>query len=174
MIALTQLTEQDFEKMAREIQEISETRTEDNLYEAIGYALYDSGYAVATSNSFAILQPKMYNERVEKFNMQKSIDYVADIQPLKADEARKEGKRFWGRFKNTLKKVICSDEKVAKLINGEGTLKDYLITGIPLIITALGASALNPVVLAIVAAVLALIVKIGFAAYCEIENISAS
>jgi hypothetical protein len=52
-------------------------------------------------------------------------------------------------------------------LEGDGTLKDYLIAGIPLILAALGIGALNPLALAIVAAVVALIVKVGFQAYCE-------
>ena len=60
------------------------------------------------------------------------------------------------------------NSKIKELLEGDGTLKDYLIAGIPLILAALSIAALNPLALAIIAAVFALIIKVGFQAYCEI------
>jgi len=82
--------------------------------------------------------------------------------------AKKEGKKFWKRFKDKLQKNICNDPKIKELLAGKGSLKDYLITGIPLVLAALGLGVLNPVTLAIIATVFALIIKVGFEAYCEI------
>lgn len=168
MINLAQLSEQDFEKMAQEIQEISEIESEDSLFEIMGNALHDSGLTVSTSDSFEILQPKAYNESLEKFNLMKSVKFVSDPEPLSNKEAKKEGKRFWKRFKDKLKTTICNDSKIKELLEGDGTLKEYLMAGIPLVLAALGISALNPLAMAILATVFALILKVGFKAYCEI------
>lgn len=168
MINLVQLTEVDFEKMAQEIQEISDQQSEDALFESIGNALHDSGLTTASDNSFEIIQPKVFNEAKEKFSMKKAYSFVADTTPLTIEESKEEGKRFWGRFKDKLKATICNDTKIKALLLGDGTLKEYLIAGIPLILAALGIAALNPLALAIVGAVMALIVKVGFQAYCEI------
>lgn len=168
MINLAQLTEQDFEKMAQEIQTISETKSENEIFELIGNALHDSGMTVSTSKTFDIIHPKMYNESLEKFSMEKSFDFVADTEPLTAEDAKEEGRNFWKRFKDKLKSAICNDSKIRDLLTGDGTLKDYLIAGVPLILAALGLGAINPLLLAIIAAVFALIVKVGFQAYCEV------
>ena len=168
MVNLAQLTEEDFEKMAQEIDEINETNSEDDLLERIGNALHDSGLTVATGNNFEIIKPKMFNQNLEKFSMKASLDFVADTTPLTTEDAVEEGRRFVGRFKDKLKVVLCNDSKIRDLITGEGTLKDYLIAGVPLVVAALGLTALNPLLLAIVAAVFALIVKVGFQTYCEI------
>lgn len=168
MINLAQLTEADFEKMAQEINEISEKQSEESLLAILGNALHDSGLTVSSSNSFAILQPKMFNEGIEKFSMKKSMDFVSETDPLTPNDAEAEGRRFWQRFKDKLRAAICNDSKIKELLEGDGTLKDYLIIGIPLILAALGVAVLNPVWLAIIAAVFALIMKVGFQAYCEI------
>lgn len=164
---LAQMTEADFEKMALEIDEISQTNSEEELLAVLGNALHDSGLTVSSSNSFEILQPKMFNEGLEKFSMRKSMRFVSDTEPLTKPEAEAEGKRFWKRFKEKLNVAICNDVKIKELIETQGTLKDYLIAGIPLILSALSITFLNPLALAIVAAVFALIIKVGFQAYCE-------
>jgi hypothetical protein len=169
MITLAQLSEADFEKMAQEIQEISDSQTEDSLMEIIGNALHDSGLTTSSDNSFLILQPKAFNEGIEKFSLKKSVSFVADTAPLTSVEAKEEGRRFWRRFRDKLRNAICNDSKIRELLEGDGNLKDYLIAGIPLILAALGIGVLNPLALAIIATVVALIVKVGFQAYCETE-----
>ena len=168
MINLAQLTEADFEKMAQEITEISETESEESLLATLGNALHDSGLTDTSSNSIEVLKPKMYNEGTEKFSMRKSMNFVSETEPLQPIEAEEEGRRFWQRFKDKLRVTICNDSKIKELLEGDGALKDYLIAGIPLILAALSIAALNPLVLAIIAAVFALIIKVGFQAYCEI------
>lgn len=166
---LTQLSEQDIEKMAQEIMEITESKSEDELFELIGNALHDSGLTVSTSESFSVIEPKMYDQHVENFNFVKSLAYVADTQPLSPHDAKQEGKKFWQRFKDKVRNIICNDPEIRKLLEGDGTLKEYLKVLIPLILTALGLAALNPILLAIVVAIIALIIKIGIKAYCELN-----
>ena len=168
MINLSQMTEQDYEKMAQEINEISQTKSETELLELIGTALHDSGLTVSTNKSSQIVQPKMFNENKEKFSVLKSLNFVVESEPLTPDDAKNEGEKFWYRFKDKLQKVICSDSRIKELITGNGTLKDFIVAGIPLVLVALGLATINPIFLAIIAAVFALIVKVGFQAYCEL------
>lgn len=169
MINLAQLTESDFEKMALEINEISQTKSETELLELIGNALHDSGMTVSTNDSFEIIRPKMFDEGIERFSIVKSYSFVANTNALKPKDAKKEGEKLWKRLKDKLRKVICTDPKIKELITGNGTLKDFLIAGIPLLLAALGISTLNPVLLAIIAAIFALILKVGFQEYCEMN-----
>ncbi|PLX08130.1 MAG: hypothetical protein C0596_07470 [Marinilabiliales bacterium] len=168
MMIIEDFTGDDFEKMAQEINEISESNTEDEILKLIGNALHDSGMTVVDNNSKGIIKPKMYNPEKEKFNIVKSLNFVADTKSLTPKDAKKEGKKFWKRFKEELQEAICSDDKIKKLMDGKGTLKEYLVVGIPMVLAALGV-ALNPIFLAIIAAVFALIIKVGFRAYCETE-----
>lgn len=168
MLTLAQLTEQDFEKMANEITEISSTQSEDELFEIIGHALHDSGLTTSTTNSYEIFRPKMIDESKERLSMKKSLKFVGDTKPMATKTAKEEGKRFWKRFQAKLRAAICNEPKIRELLEGDGTLKDYLIAGVPLIFAALGLVSLNPLALAIVAGVVALIVKVGFQSYCEI------
>lgn len=169
MINLAQLTESDFEKMALEINEISQTKSESELLELIGNALHDSGMTVSTNDSFEIISPKMFDEGIERFSIVKSFNFVADTNALRPTDAKKEGEKLWKRLKDKLRAVICNDPRIKELITESGTLKDFLIAGIPLLLGALGLGVLNPVLLAIIAAIFALILKIGFQEYCEIK-----
>lgn len=169
MITLAQLSEHDFAIMAQEINEISESKSENELYEIIGNALHDSGMTVSDSNNFEIIMPKAFDEKQERFSMLKAFNFVADTESLTKNKAEKEGRDFWDRFKDKLKTTICTNPQISALFNNEGKLKDYLIAGIPLILAALGIAMLSPVWLAVIAAVFALIMKVGFKAYCEID-----
>ncbi|GAB3656769.1 hypothetical protein GCM10028791_28850 [Echinicola sediminis] len=170
MYYLTQLTEQDYEKMAMEINEISESKSENELFELIGNALHDIGLTVSTSSTTEIITPKMFDQNLEKFSLIKSLNFVADTASMAPEGAKREGRKLWKRIKEKLRTVICNDPNIQALLKGEGTLKDYLKTGIPLVMTALGLAALNPVLLFIVTSVFALIIKTGFAAYCEVPQ----
>ncbi len=166
---LMQLSGNNLDNVARDVQKISEEMSETELYAIIGNALHDLGYTVAHSNDFEIITPKAYDEKSELISLYKSVSYVANTKALEKDEALKEGKSFWSRFGEKLRSTICSDPKIKSLITGQGTLKDYLTIGIPMVLAALGVGAINPVLLAIIAASFALIVKVGFKAYCELD-----
>ncbi len=166
MNLIQELTGADYARMALEITTLSEENEEDDLLESIGNAMHDSGYTTATDDSEDLLQPKMF-DGLEKINLAKAVAFVDDTRALTREKARGEGKKFWKRFKEKLRIAICKDAALADLINGKGTLKQYLTVGIPLVAAALGIGVINPVLLAIIAATFALILKVGFAAYCE-------
>lgn len=168
---LAMLNVQDFQKMADEIQEISDTKSEDQLFVAIGNNLHDRGYTVCTAeDSFELIEPKAFDASLEKFSMIKSLEFVENTEPLSEESARKEGRKFWKRFQQKLKTAICNNPQLKDLFAKEGTLKDYLIVGIPIVLAAIGiTSTLGPLALALVASIFALIAKVGFETYCEIN-----
>jgi len=165
MYYLSQLTEPEFEIMA---EEINENKSENELFQLIGEALHNSGFTVSTSNTVGIMQTKMFNQDVESISLIKSIDFLTETEPLSTEEAIEEGGKFWERFKDKLRSVICNDLKIKELIEGDGSLKDFLVIAIPLILAALGITVLSPMLLIVIAAVFALIVKVGFNAYCSL------
>lgn len=75
---------------------------------------------------------------------------------------------FWNKFNINAKQIICKTQVVIDFINNDGKLKmkDALKYIIPFIVSALGFTALNPLTLAILVGILALIAKIGFNTYC--------
>lgn len=76
----------------------------------------------------------------------------------------------WGSFNEKAKQIICKNRVIIDFIEGKGThtLKSTLKDIIPIIISVLGFSAINPITLAIVIGILAIIAKIGFNAYCNL------
>ncbi|MEN9510400.1 MAG: hypothetical protein RLZZ370_219, partial [Bacteroidota bacterium] len=88
--------------------------------------------------------------------------------PLDKEASKTNGKKFWDRFRDELRKFICENSKIKELFEGEGNLVDFLKISIPIIISALGWAAMGPLGLTILASVAALIAKVGFAAYCNI------
>lgn len=165
MLTLAQLTPADFEQMAAEIQYINEHQSEETLFTVIGNALHDSGLTVADGESFQLVVPKAYNEATTPFSLKSSFDFAANTQPN--NEAQKEGRKFWRRFRAKLRHTICNDPKIQALMAQGGDLKDYLMIIIPIIMSALGFTVLNPLALGVIAAIMALLIRTGFDAFCE-------
>jgi hypothetical protein len=89
MTNLAQLTEQNFALMAHEIQDISDNESEDSLFEIIGNALHDGGMTVSDSDSYEIIEPKIYNAKAGELSLKKSVAFVADTTSLTPDNAEK-------------------------------------------------------------------------------------
>lgn len=168
MLTLAQLTPTDFEHMEREILQINEGNSEEALCTVIGNALHDSGLTVAEDDSFKLVVPKVYNEATTPFSLKSSFDFTANTQPN--NQAQQEGRKFWRRFRNKLRHTICNEPTIQALMDQGGDLRDYLAIIIPIIMGALGLTVLNPLALGLIAAVLAMLIKSGFHAFCENES----
>ncbi|MEQ8242354.1 hypothetical protein [Fulvivirga sp.] len=166
MKQLAEFTEEDFENLEKDIYRLSD-RSADDLYRIIGNGLYDLALKVSENEGESIVESSMSFSK--KLNTIAAVDYVENAESIASASASENGKGFFKRFKQRLKNAICNDEKIKKLMEGKGSLKEYLIIGIPMVLAALGMAALNPVLLAIIAATFALIVKVGWEAYCNIE-----
>jgi len=161
-----QLNDQDLAQLASEIEALSR-EDDDQLFELTGNALYDIGLApVEETTDGPLLQPVMYNPNIAKVNLSSIADYVMKTDPLTKTESIKSGKNF----KERLRKAICSNKTIAAIFKSDTALKDNLKQIIPKVMGILGLAALSPLNLLIVCAVIALILKIGYDAYCGVKK----
>jgi hypothetical protein len=167
MNSFQNLKEEELASMAAQIEALAAKKSENDLYMALGNALYDSGIVLDENGDVSLDAFDYFDTNKQKLNLSKSFDFVSDSTPLDKEESKANGKKFWERFKDELRKYICEHAKIKELFEGKGTLRDYLKVAIPLILSALGWAAMGPLGLTILASVAALIGKVGFAAYCN-------
>lgn len=164
-----QITEQEFEKIAADVESLSQ-RDEDEIYQIIGSALDLSEDIGEVPDNLNFMSPRKYDPIMEKADlMSNAMGFMSTSMLRKKRNTAKDGKKFWIKFKKKLKKAICSNKDIKKIITNQGTVKEYIKVGIPIIMAAMGISALNPAILLIIASVFALIIKVGFEVYCEIK-----
>lgn len=113
--------------------------------------------------------PKTDGIKAEGLNIETLNQFINNTSTLTEKEAKQEGESFWKLVKVKLQHEICSNKEIEKLMSGEGKLKDYLLIGIPIVIAAIGIPAISPIALPIVVSVFALIIKVGFEAYCSMN-----
>jgi DNA-binding FrmR family transcriptional regulator len=159
MKTLNELNESELNAIANMAIEKSEF-SEDYLEQILDYT-----NAQMENLELNVLETKL-NESFETALEQASALFDQEIE-FKLESFR----GFWTSFKTKAQKVICKEKVIVDFFTGEGsyTLKDALKYIIPIVIGALGLSAINPLTLAIIIGVLALIAKIGFKAYCELN-----
>ncbi len=66
------LEEQDYSELAQQIQEVAETKSEDELFEILGKALYESGLEVAPESYEVAAIPITFDGNANKFNIKNS------------------------------------------------------------------------------------------------------
>lgn len=94
------------------------------------------------------------------------VSSLKDASILKGKQpSKKKIREYLKKIEDKVKKAICTEE-VKKLLDG-GDFKDALKILIPLVISALGLTALTPAVLGIVVAVAAYLIKVGIFDMCE-------
>jgi hypothetical protein len=173
---VAQFSDDDFDRWADEITEL-QSKSDKELFSAIGPSLYEGGLSVSRStNPFVLVEPREETVSDGRISLTQSVHHVshrgshqasqdgsvAGKANKSAADAAKEGKSFFKR----LKTIICTDPQIVALFSGS-TLQDYLKTGIPFLLALLGLTALNPWVAGLIAATIALIAKIGFRMYCS-------
>ncbi|MDR2626930.1 MAG: hypothetical protein LBC40_02735, partial [Dysgonamonadaceae bacterium] len=161
---LAQFTDDEFEHWASEITKL-QSKSDKELYSAIGNSLYDGGLSVSNStNRFVLIEPRKETVSDGRLSFMQSLQHVANAgaKQKPAPNAAKEGESFFKR----LKTIICTDPQIVALFTGD-SLTDYLKTGIPILLTLLGITALSPWAAGLIAATIALIAKIGFKMYCS-------
>lgn len=164
-MALAALQNQDYEQLAQQVQNISKIKKEDELFEIIGNALYDSGLDVSPLSFPEATIPVTIDGETLKFNALNSLNFVEDTEPLTKEEAKKKGKGLFKRIKNEL----CGNESIKEFFTGKSDLKDNLKIILPVVLGLVSSTlTLGPIGLAIAVAVIALLLKVGYEAYCEI------
>jgi len=159
---MVELNDKNLDKMASEIEALCESRSEDELCEMIGNVLYDEGLAIAETDDLMLVSA-MYDAKKEDFSITKIADYVMDTKPIKKGKAKKEGKIF----RDKLKKMICTNETIVKYFSKGGDLKE----GIKFILEILKKTIpISQITLVVIAAAIALILKVGINKYCGIKK----
>ena len=159
------VTKQDYQKIANDVLFMSK-KSETELFQVLGHGLYDLGVDASDSDKFLL---KRVDKGVAGISSAKGFNYIAKTKPLTKAQAEKKGRGFWKKFGKKIKKEICSNPDIIKIINGEATLKDKLVIAIPAILAAIGGSiVLGPLYIALISIVLSIIIKSGLGAYCEV------
>lgn len=165
MKTFNQLSESELQEMATQIEVLKDSEPQD-LYRVLGNALHDSGLTTSQTNDSTVLTDKIVSSQ-KAFNVMAAVDFVADTTALSRAEAETEGESFSKRFQEKLRIAICTDDSVVSVFGHEGSIKDFIKASIPIVVTTLGISVLSPLALVIISTALALLVKAGFATYCD-------
>ena len=84
------------------------------------------------------------------------------------EAAVESGKSFWQRLKDQIKNAICTNSTIKDFFTGDATLGKTLRVIVPIILTAIGITVINPMLMAALVACISLLIKAGYNAYCEI------
>lgn len=159
------LENQNSNLLASQLQQIINSKSEENLYEIIGNALYDSGLQISSLQYPEATIPITLNEDSTNFNILESIKFIEDTTAITKVEAIIRGKGLLKRIKTQL----CTNETIKNFFTGDNKLTDNLKVIIPIILSLISSTlALGPVGLAIAVALIALLIKIGYEAYCAV------
>ena len=162
-----QLSDEDFGKIASDIDALDKAKDEEQLCELVGNALYDSGLSVTVSdasNAGDILEPVVFESQGDDISIDKAVGFVMDTDALPKSVARRSGKNLMKR----VRQAICNDPKLSKAFSDDATLKDCLKVIIPYLVNLLKLGPLTAPALVIIAGVVALILKVGYKSYCNI------
>jgi hypothetical protein len=152
----------DIDRLVGDVEALR-TRSEDDILNYAGNLLVANGLTVSGSESGTVVVTA-----AEVFNLQKSLAafHLADSA---VNAAAAEG----GKFKERLEYAVCSSPTLYKLLgdnDGNSTVKDTIKKSldivVPMICSATVAGALAGFWVGLIAAALALMLKIGYAAYC--------
>ncbi len=137
-----------------------EGKSEDEILGYVGKMLMTNGYTVSGNVEGNVIVP------AEPVNLQRSfaVFFPADNITKGMTAAAVEGKSF----KKRLKYAVCTNETLIKLFgdNANTSVRDIIKKGLPTVVTVLGGS-IGGFWLAVAAAALALLLKLGYKAYCD-------
>lgn len=158
-------TKSDYEKLAGDIVLLSK-KDDAELFRVLGHSAYDMGVRVSPEKNVLFARRDASPKGISAL---KGFNYVAQTEPLDDETAEKEGKNFWKRFGKKIKNAICTNPNITAIIDGTATLKDKLALAIPAILAAIGGGiVLGPVYITLISVALAIIIKAGLEAYCEV------
>lgn len=163
------LSEEQIEQIINEVEDITlnNGKSVEELYAVIGNSIhYSSDFRLAQSSSKSLLEK--IDTTQPTITLAKAMSLLSGSSSLTHAAAIEGGSNLWGRIKDKVKKIVCSNEIIKKFFTQGGSLKDAVKTLIPIIIGALGISAINPFLLAAIVAIISLIIKEGYSRFCEI------
>lgn len=151
---MTNLQAQQTVELSKQI--IKQNLTEEQLYGIIGTSMCFYGYDVGARGTFV--------QKITDADV--NFTYNALNGNINMKVAIKKGSAVWKKMYDKLKRAICSNPKYIKAI------KDYLAAGgvalILFIAALLGITAISPLAMAVIAAIVALIVQMGIDEFCRV------
>jgi hypothetical protein len=133
------------------------------LKSAIGNGLYDENLEVNEQAGKIVLEPKAIN--TPAFALQ-SFMFVKNPTPRNEEDSKQDGEKFFKRLNEKIQKEICTNKTIYSLFMEENNLKSALSQILPIVLAGIAVS-LNAIGMAILIAILALIIKVGYQSYCE-------
>lgn len=156
------ISEKELRQIEKEVRKASKTSTEQDLELIIGSSLY-----LSSDNYKHEIVPLLESNR--NFSFGNASGSLSDLPDISEAELQSRGRKYWRKFKKNLRETICNDSDIVKLMSGDGSLREYLKVGIPLILALLGMTALNPIATMIVIATFGIIIRSGFKTYCDVS-----
>lgn len=164
-----ELTEQQYAEIESQVNNIvgNNSKSTNELYSIIGKGLYYSNDVELNPRGMANLFSKTGMDHTW-LTTHNAIKLLSETPSISRESAIESGKDFWERLKEKIQHEICTNKTIQDFFLGSSTLSGALKVIIPIILAAIGISIINPLILAAIAAVIALIIKIGYKAYCNI------
>jgi len=169
MDQIPKLTDAQIDEITKEVEDITlnNSKSVAELYATIGNSIhYSSDVRLAHEFSKTLLEKIPTSQST--ISIPKAMSLLSGSSSLTLKAAVEGGGNFWQRIKDKIKKVVCSNEVIKKFFTGDGSLKEAVTTLIPIILSALGLSALNPLLLAALVAIIALLIKEGYSKFCQL------
>lgn len=164
-----ELTEQQYAEIESHVSNIvaNNSKSTNELYSIIGKGLYYSNDVELNPRGMVNLFSKTGVDKTW-LTTHNAIKLLSENPSISRESAIESGKDFWDRLKENIQKKICTNKTIQNFFLGDTTLKDALKVIIPIILTAIGISVINPMIMAAIIAIISLIIKVGYKAYCNI------
>jgi len=159
-------TKADYERIAADIIGLSKKNV-NQLYRVLGHATHDLGIVASDEKGILFKRVDVVGITI---SAARAYNFVTRTAPLNEEKAETRGKVFWKKFSKKIQQAICENKDIQKIISGEANLKDMLVKAIPAILGLIAVGVvLSPVYIALISIALAIIIKAGLGAYCEME-----
>lgn len=189
----------DYNAMAKEIELLGQ-KDEKELYKSIGVAIakekkadiianndlkidlaklfsQTSGFGTVEEGFSVTNSPGKYNKSVlethSKINSTKD-DSSKGSKELPAESEEVIGKAYWERFEKNVKKEICSNDIFKNIFANMDSLSQNLKSLTEALLIALGIVVPSIAVISAICVLVALIIKVGYKTYCELEIVAES
>jgi hypothetical protein len=164
-----ELTDQQYADLELQIDNIvaNNNKSENELYSVIGKSIHysnDVGMAPVGAKS---LFAKTGTDK-SWLTTANAINLLSETPSISKEAAVESGKSFWERLKGKIKNEICTNSTIKDFFTGDATLAKALRVIVPIILTAIGITVINPMLMAALVACISLLIKAGYTAYCEI------
>ena len=160
----------DIDQLLEDV-EFLKDKNEEDILAFVGRLLVDNGYTVSDSGDCVIVPDEEFSAQKSYTSLMQSDGFT---NAAKATKTTKTAKAKGKKFKARLKDAICTNTTIFKLLGDGGknddAAKDTIKKILPDLLKLLGIGSAGSVAgiwLGIIAAALALLLKLGYDAYCK-------